>query len=59
MRVGDTVEIKDSIGSGNWRWNGATGLVTAVDEYCYSVRRDDDSEHIRDVRDHFRPPQDG
>ena len=60
MEVGDTVEIKQAVGKGKWSWvvgkKIRTGLVTAVDDHCLSVRCDDNGEHIRDVREHFRVP---
>ena len=58
MQVGDTVEIKEFNG-GRWEWSDLTGLITESDKYCYSVRRDDNGEHIRDVRHHFRTPKNG
>jgi hypothetical protein len=42
------------IGAGKWRWTGRKGHITAADEHCFSVRRDD-GVMIHDVRDHFRP----
>ena len=62
IEVGDTVEIKDAHGKGDWRWrdnngNVRTGIVVGMDEHCLTVERNDNGVQIRDVRDHFRVPK--
>ena len=61
FEIGQTVDIKEFRGSHRgWTFTDAyggirTGLVTGVDDHCLSVRCDDTGEHIRDVKEHFRP----
>jgi len=54
IEIGSSVEIKEPQGSGKWDWTGKTGLVTTVDDHCFSVRRDDTGKVERDVREHYR-----
>lgn len=54
MKTGDYVEIKEASLTGNWKWVGRKGHITAADEHCFSVRTED-GVMIHDVRDHFRP----
>jgi hypothetical protein len=54
LKVGDSVEVKESKGRGSWQWLGRRGKITRIDKYCYTVALNN-GPTVRDQRDHFRP----
>lgn len=57
FKVADRVDIMEFAGKGRgWRFGDppARGIVTAVDEHCLDVHRDDGATE-RDVIEHYRP----